>query len=184
MRISKNSPGAMLASLISPNKNKPRLLLVTGLRGSGKTLWCMDLIGRARARGLRLRGLVSPAIFEGGQKTGIGLEDLETGEQRHLAYRRGGLGGDIQTQDWQMESGTLEWGNSILERIKTCDLFLLDEAGPLEFDQNAGLSAGLRIVDTAKDFPCVVVVRPSLMENARTRWGWSQVIDLSAEVDS
>lgn len=183
MLTSKNSPGALLASLISPNQNEPRLLLITAPRGAGKTLWCADLAGRARARGLCLRGLISPAIFEGREKTGIGLEDLETGEQRRLAYRRGELGGDIQMKDWQMESGTLEWGNSLLERIKTCDLFLLDEAGPLEFEQSAGLSAGLRIVDTAKDFPCVVVVRPSLVEAARARWAWAQVLDLSTKAD-
>ncbi|GAB4573501.1 MAG: hypothetical protein Fur0017_27470 [Anaerolineales bacterium] len=50
MQFSKNSPRALLASLISPNKNSLRLLLVTGPRGSGKTLWCMDLVGRAHAR--------------------------------------------------------------------------------------------------------------------------------------
>lgn len=184
MLTSKNSSGALLASLISPNQNKPRLLLITGPRGAGKTLWCADLAGRARERGLCLRGLISPAIFEGGEKTGIGLEDLETGEQRRLAYRRGGLGGDIQMQNWRIESGTLEWGNSILERIKTCDLFLLDEAGPLEFEQNTGLSAGLQIVDTAKDFPCVVVVRPSLVKNAHDRWAWADLLNLSVEADS
>ncbi len=183
MLTSKNSPGTLLASLTSLNQNKPRLLLVTGPQGVGKTLWCVDLAGRTRACGLHLRGLISPAIFEGGQKTGIGLEDLETGEQRRLAYRRGGLGGDIQMQNWQMESGTLEWGNSILKRIKTCDFFLLDEAGPLEFEQNAGFSAGLHIVDTAKDFPCVVVVRPSLIDNALTRWEWAQVLDLSTKAE-
>jgi nucleoside-triphosphatase THEP1 len=180
---SKNSPDILLASLISPNENKPRLLLITGPRGTGKTLWCVGLAGRARARGLHLYGLVSPAIFEHGQKMGICLEDLETGQIRRLAYRKGELGGDIQMQDWQMESGTLEWGNSILKQIDTCDLFLLDEAGPLELEQNVGFSAGIHIVDTAKNFPCVVVVRPSLIDNALARWEWAQVLDLSTKVD-
>ncbi len=183
MQLSQNSPGALLASLISPNHHISRLLLVTGPRGAGKSIWCMDIAWRARVRGLNLRGLISPAIFEGRQKTGIELEDLETGERRRLAYRRGGSGGDIQMQDWQMESETLEWGNSVLKRIKACDIFLLDEVGPLEFEQNTGLSVGLHIVDAATDFPCVVVVRPSLIDNALAHWEWAQVLDLSTKVD-
>ena len=123
-----------------------------------------------------MRGLVSPAIFEGDQKTGIGLKDLETGEQRRLAYRKGAEDGDIQTQDWQMVAETLEWGNSILEHIETCDLFILDEVGPFEFEHGMGLVAGLDIVDTARDFPCVVVVRPSLIQMARDRWPWAEII--------
>lgn len=184
MQLSQNSPGALLASLISPNHHKPRLLLVTGPRGAGKSIWCKDLAWRAYARGLTLRGLVSPAIFEGGQKTGIALKDLETGEQRQLAHRKGTDDGDIQTQDWQMVAETLEWGNSILEKIKTCDLFILDEVGPFEFEHGIGFVAGLELVDRARDFPCVIVIRPSLIEKARARWTWAEVLDLSAKADS
>ncbi len=184
MQPSKNSPGALLASLISPNKNKPRLLLVTGPRGSGKTLWCMDLAGRAHARGLKLCGLVSPSLFLNDKKVGIGLKDLLTGEQHRLAYRKGDKVGDIQTQDWQMVAETMEWGNSVLENIEPCDLFILDEVGPFELEHGIGLVAGLKLIDTAKDFSCVVVIRSSLIEKACARWGWAEVLDLSAEADS
>ncbi len=184
MQLSKNSPGALLASLISPNNNKPRLLIVTGPRGSGKTLWCMDLVGRAHARGLNLCGLVSPSIFLNDKKIGIGLKDLKTGEQHRLAYRKGNEDGDIQTQDWQMVAETLEWGNSVLELVDRCNLFILDEIGPFEFDHGIGLVAGLDIIDSAKDYPCVVAIRPSLIEKALARWNWAEVIDLALEADS
>lgn len=184
MQSAKNSPDALLASLISQNKNQPRLTLVTGPRGSGKTLWCMDLIGRARARGLQPGGLISPSIFIDNIKIGIGLKDLQTGEQRRLAHRKGAEDGDIQTQDWQLVAETLEWGNSVLERLEACDLFILDEMGPFEFEHGVGLVEGLRIIDTVQDFPCVVVIRPSLMEQARQRWQWAEVLDISAEAVS
>jgi nucleoside-triphosphatase THEP1 len=181
VQLSKNSPGALLASLISPNQNKPKLLLVTGPRGSGKTLWCMDLVGRAHARGLNLGGLISPSIFLNDRKIGIGLKDLHSGEQHRLAYRKGDEDGDIQTQDWQMVAETLEWGNSVLEQVKTCDLFILDEVGPFELEHGIGLVAGLDIIANAKDFPCVVVIRPSLMEKALARWHWADMLDLASE---
>ena len=184
MQLFKNSPGALLASLISPINDRPKLLLVTGLRGSGKTLWCMDLVGRAHARGLNLCGLISPSIFLNDKKIGIGLKDLKTSEQHRLAYRKGDEDGDIQTQDWQMVAETLEWGNSILERIDTCDLFILDEIGPFELEHGIGLVAGLDIIDHAKEFPCVVVIRPTLIEKALARWHWAEVWDVSMEMVS
>lgn len=183
MQLSKNSPGALLASFYSPNKNKPRLLLVTGPRGAGKTLWCMDLVRRAHVRGLNLCGLISPAIFLNDKKIGIGLKDLKTGEQHRLAYRKGDEDGDIQTQDWQMVAETMEWGNSVLERIESCDLLVLDEIGPFELDHGIGFIAGLDIIENTKDFPCAVVIRPSLIEKALARWSWAEVIDLASEVD-
>jgi nucleoside-triphosphatase THEP1 len=182
VQLSKNSPGALLASSIFPNNNKPKLQLVTGPRGSGKTLWCMDLVRRAHVRGLNLCGLISPAIFLNDKKIGIGLKDLKTGEQHRLAYRKGDENGDIQTQDWQMVAETMEWGNSVLEQIESCDLFVLDEIGPFELDHGIGLVAGLEIIDKAKDFPCVVVIRPSLIKKALARWHWAEVLDVSTEI--
>lgn len=182
MQITKNSPGTLMASLISPNKTG--LTLITGPRGSGKTYWCMDLIGRAHARGFDVRGLISPPVFEGDQKIGIDLKDIKTGKQRHLAYLKGNANGDVQTQDWQLVAETLEWGNSVLERIDTCDLFILDELGPFEFEHGIGLIAGISMMDVLKEFPCVVVVRPSLLSLTRKRWPWAHVMDISAEMAS
>jgi nucleoside-triphosphatase THEP1 len=184
MQMSENSPVSILASFFSSNENKPELVLVTGIRGAGKTSWCMDLLEHTRALDLKLCGLISPAVFEAGQKVGIDLLDLCSGERRRLAYRAGDAGGDLCTTDWQMVAETLEWGNTILESIKSCDLFILDEIGPLEFEHGIGLIAGLDIIDSHKKIPAVVVVRPSLLALADKRWPWAQVLDVSAKVDA
>jgi nucleoside-triphosphatase THEP1 len=183
VQIPKNSPVNILAGLISPNQ-KNSLLLVTGPSGAGKTQWCMMLADLAQAQGLRVRGLVSPAVLEDGQKTGIDLKNLETGEVRRLARRKRAEDGDVRLENWQVAEETLQWGNSILEQVKPCDLFILDEVGPLEFEHGAGLIAGFQILDTAKDFPCVVVVRPSLIQKAQARWHWAQALDVSSEAGS
>lgn len=184
MQLSENSPGSILASFISPNENKPGLALVTGEKGFGKTRWCMDLVEHARTLDLKLCGLISPAIFEGDQKVGIDLLNLNTGERRRLAYRTGDTEGDLRTSDWQMVAETLDWGNSILASIDSCDLFILDEVGPLEFQHGIGLIAGLNILDSCKNFPAVVVIRPSLLFIAHKRWPWAQLINIPAQVEA
>lgn len=181
MQLSTNSPGALPAGFISPRDLKPGLTLVTGPRGAGKTLWCMGLAKHTRALGLDVRGLVSPAVMADGKKVGIHLLDLASGERRRLAYRKGEADGDIATTDWQMVSDTLQWGNTILESIHSCEIFILDEAGPLEFEKGLGLVAGLRFVDAHRDIPTFVVVRPSLLDAARQRWPWLTLLDLTAE---
>lgn len=176
--------GSLLAGFVSSNGIKPGLTLVTGPRGSGKTSWCMELIEQARSFGLRPGGLISPAVFENGQKTGIDLLDLTTGERRHLAYRRGNAIGDLWTSDWQLVAETLEWGNSVLERLKVYDLFVLDEVGPLEFDHGVGFIQGLEIVASRKNIPSFITVRPSLLPIAQLYWPWAQVLDVSMETES
>jgi nucleoside-triphosphatase THEP1 len=83
-----------------------------------------------------------------------------------------------------MVAETLEWGNVILENINSCDLFILDEVGPLEFEYGIGLIAGLDIIDSRKRFPSIVVVRPSLLALADKRWPWAQVLDVSVKVEA
>jgi len=184
MQMSENSPVSILASFFSSNENKPELVLVTGIKGAGKTSWCMDLIEHARTFDLKICGLISPAVFESGQKVGIDLLDLSSGECRRLAYRAGDADGDLRTTDWQMVAETLEWGNAILESINSCDLFILDELGPLEFERSIGLIAGLDIIDAHKNFPSIVVVRPSLLPLTGKRWPWAQVIDVSTKAEA
>lgn len=177
-----NSPGSTPASFISPKRLQPGLTLVSGPRGAGKTLWCLELARQARALGLEPRGLASPAVIENGFKTGIDLLDLASGERRRLAVRRNATEtGYPATPDWRMSAETLRWGNAILENLKSCDLFILDELGPLEFQGGLGLTAGLGFVDSHRDLPLFVVIRPSLLEAACQRWPWALIFDLAAQ---
>lgn len=183
MQMSTGSPAALLASFFSSSKVKPGLVLITGQRGSGKTSWCLKLVKQAQDHGLKPIGLVSPAVFEGDKKVGIDLMDLSSAQQRRLAYLKGDANGDLKTTEWQMVFSTLDWGNSILERIDSCDLFILDELGPLEFEHGVGLVAGFGIINSRKSGPCFVVVRPSMLIKARERWPWALCFDLSQEIE-
>jgi hypothetical protein len=76
VQFTKNSPGALLASLIS--KNKPGCCF-TGPR-TGKTHWCMDG-RRAHARGSTYVGCFHPFLND--KKVGIG-PGFANGEQHRL----------------------------------------------------------------------------------------------------
>ncbi len=179
-----SSPSFILESIFSSNATQPGLTLVTGLKGAGKTRWCMDLVDQARVLQLNVCGLTSPAIFKDENKVGIDLLDLHTGQRRNLAYRAGYPGGDFLTKNWQINKETLDWGNAVLEGIDQCDLLIIDEIGPLEFEQGVGLTSGLEMLDSGKYFPAVVVVRPSLLAAARNRWPFSTTVTVQAQVEA
>ncbi|HQL39217.1 MAG TPA: nucleoside-triphosphatase, partial [Anaerolineaceae bacterium] len=64
-----------------------RIVIITGGRGAGKTRLCLRLAERARAYGWRVAGAACPAVVQAGEKTGIVVQDLRSGETRRLAQR-------------------------------------------------------------------------------------------------
>jgi nucleoside-triphosphatase THEP1 len=160
------------------------MFLLTGASGAGKTAYCQQLLLLARNADLAPAGLISPAVFAAGVKTGIDLMDVASGERRRLAERRQRSSevadSTLVTENWRFDPGVLAWGNRILEEIGYTQLFILDELGPLELLENRGLVAGLSIIDQVRFRHACVVIRPALLPTAQERWPWGLVQDLSA----
>lgn len=181
------SPEDLLASLLYQKEADPRLIFLTGPRGAGKTSWCLDLVAQAKTLNLTQGGLVSPPVFANGRKIAIDLLDVASGARRRLAYhRRYSIDDQVAdltgaaTDDWQFDSRVLDWGNKNLERLGECDLFILDEVGPLEFLYRQGLQTGLRYIDARRYRLMVVVVRSILIPLAKERWPWAQVLQIAS----
>jgi nucleoside-triphosphatase len=164
------------AALDLADETGARLFLITGPSGAGKTTWCGELAELARARGLRLAGLWSPAVFVNGRKIGIDMVDLRTQERRRLANLRGKEAAAVATIQWAFDPEVIAWGNAALDNLPPHDLLVIDELGPLEFMRGEGLLAGLRVLDAGAYRVAVVVIRPSLLPEAQARWPHAQVI--------
>lgn len=153
-----------------------QLIILSGGRGAGKTTWCEDLVDLARAMGLKVAGLVSPAIFFKGRKIAIDLRDVRGKETRRLAHLPAPGTPGTAGLGWRFEAETLSWGNQVIGRAIQCDLLVIDELGPLELRDNAGLSGAFAAID-ARDYTlAVVVVRPELIPEALHRWPEAQVV--------
>jgi nucleoside-triphosphatase THEP1 len=159
----------------------PSLTIITGDHGAGKTRWCERKVLQARAANLELFGLLSPAVFEDGRKVGIALLDLSTGERRPLARLRGSASSGLMTADWLFEPETLAWGNRRLSKCGTCDVFILDEPGPLEFHLHTGLLEGFNVIERGLYRQGYVVIRPELLPQALARWPHAQVLEVKPE---
>jgi nucleoside-triphosphatase THEP1 len=164
---------------INLNKFSPELIIVTGAIGSGKSTWCEKAAKQDQEAGFSVTGLLSISVFSGGCKVGIDLIDLSSGERRQMATLRGGRKSGLITDEWIFDLETLAWGNRVLKRIDHCDLFILDEMGPLEFNRKAGLQMGFWVIERRRYRRAIVVVRPGLLAQALSRWPDAKVVEVS-----
>lgn len=177
-----DSPDSLLVSFFSIPENPPKLLLVTGESGAGKTTWCKALIERARAIGIHPSGLISPAVFEVGEKIAIDLIDISSNVNKRMAIRQSAPVIGFQSKgslNWLFNDQVLKWGNDILQKLNRSDLLVVDELGPLELLENEGLTNGLKLIEEQSYRLACIVVRPSLLATALERWPWGAVLDIS-----
>lgn len=155
------------------------LTLLTGPRGCGKTTQCLSLLEQARLVGLDAAGLISPAVFAGEQKMGIEVLDVRTGHSRRLArVNDGASSAGLSTPGWIFDEAVMAWGNAVLQAATPCDLLIVDELGPLEWEQSRGWLAGLTAADSGAYGRAVVVVRLALLPLALARWPHAGVVEL------
>jgi iron complex transport system ATP-binding protein len=173
-------PDAALEELVAASRTRPQRVVLTGARRSGKSRWCARLVERARRRGWRVGGVLSPAVMEGEHKVGIDILDVASGDRRLLAELRLGAGEGATTERWRFVDAALAWGNDVVQRAgeEPLDLLVIDELGPLELQRGAGLDRALTLVDDLTRGVACVVVRPSLLEVALRRWPDAHVIDI------
>ena len=80
---------------------------------------------------------------------------------------------------WYFDAQVLGWGNQVLKNCLPCDLLVIDELGPLEFNRQIGLTAAFNVLPERRYKIGCVVIRPSLLAEAQIRWPWEQTIDIS-----
>ena len=158
----------------------PAQILLSGDIEQGKTRICMQVAERLRTQGRESAGIVSPAVWERSEKIAIDALDLRTGERRRLANRSINAESTQgpQTKRWQFNADTLAWCNQIYAGIGSCDLLVVDELGPLEFERAEGMLAAFDALEVGNYRLALVVVRPSLLEQARRRWPDAEVLKI------
>jgi nucleoside-triphosphatase THEP1 len=114
--------------------------------------------------------------FEGELKTAIQVEDLRTGERRLLASREAVDCQGPKLGSWQFSEAALAWGDERLREASPCDLLVVDELGPLEFERGEGWRSGFAAITDGVYRQALVVVRPEYLHVARQRWPEARVL--------
>jgi nucleoside-triphosphatase THEP1 len=173
------------------------IYVLTGERGSGKSLICTQIVADARARGLDVAGLLTG---RSGPEPGDPRQvvDLRSGESRTFgAQERGdhtssvsGVGAleagtrapraradavsnrsDPLTPGWDYAAEVFSWANEVLTHATPCDLLVVDEVGPLELLGGRGWVKALEVLRERDFRMALVVCRPELLDELEASLG-------------
>jgi nucleoside-triphosphatase THEP1 len=160
---------------------QPPLYILSGPREVGKTTFLRHLLTKKKSSNLDCAGVLSPAVFENGQKTGIDLLDVRSGAVQKLANLRHNEQKGIFTERWMFEAESLSWGNEILGHSTPCDLLIVDELGPIELERGQGWQAGITALNSGLYLVGIVVIRPELLRQAYAIWPNARLITLTKD---
>jgi nucleoside-triphosphatase len=108
------------------------LLIITGAPGAGKTTLLSRVIERLRARGVRVGGILSYEKRHSGRRVGFEILDLSSGERGMLAAESHGLGPRVGRYVVNLDTLARVAAPSILEALRSADVTVIDEVGPME----------------------------------------------------
>ncbi|MFB0534847.1 MAG: nucleoside-triphosphatase [Anaerolineae bacterium] len=158
-------------------------ILLTGGRGVGKTTVCQAVAELVRRRGYRPGGVITPALYacpehgrrdSHGAKIGFEAVDVGSGEHWPLARTDQELGGP-GVGPYSLDPAALARALKVLRKAAIpetsttvpCDLFMLDEIGPLELEQGEGFAPILDLLPLEGPTYTLIVVRPALLDQLR-----------------
>jgi nucleoside-triphosphatase THEP1 len=154
------------------------ITLLTGPFLSGKTSFCLEFSLELKDRGKDVRGIISLAEFEGGKKARIWARDLESGERKLFARKEGEGLAIPQLSPWVFDRKAISWVNSRLEEAIPCDVLIVDELGPLEFQFHDGFQAAFKTIGSQSFKLALVVVRPELLNLALKCWTQASILKI------
>lgn len=159
-------------------------IILTGERVAGKTTFCEKLLEEALRTGMTRTGIITKT--ERDKK--LSIRDLYTNDTKELAvinpdfFKKGSRSSQkspLKTGRWIFHKEALAWGNHRIKQSPPSDLFILDEAGILEFEREDGWTEGIRRIDCMIDRLALIVVRPELTAIALARWKDAILISLN-----
>ena len=125
---------------------------MTGPPRCGKTTVLLKVVSELRRRGLRVGGITTPEVREGGRRVGFRVLDIYTGESGRLAwaglrsrFRVGRYGVDVE--DFERVAVPA------LERaVRECDVVCVDEIGRMELYSRRFEKALAEVLESGKPF--------------------------------
>jgi len=108
------------------------LYALTGRPGCGKTTAVLKIVDILRGRGVRVEGMYTKEIREGGERVGFSVVRIGggvSGVLAHVAFSQGPRHGKYVINLADLESIGV---SAILEGLKGAEVVIVDEVGPME----------------------------------------------------
>ncbi len=163
-----------LLEKFTEHATKPKVVIITGEKHSGKTTFALDLVNHFKEKGIALGGFVAPGYFVDNRRVSFDLQALATDQKYPLCSIHPGNG--IRIGPFWFDEKTLQIGNRLLDpaQLGAAEIVFIDEMGPLEL-KGDGWAAAIDKLMQHPRFTLVMVVRRSMVEQVISKW---QVINV------
>ncbi len=157
---------------------KPKVIILSGNKHSGKTTFALELANTLRLKGEKVGGFLAPGQFENNQRKEFEILDLNTRKRMLLCGIHQKEGEKIGP--FRFNPGGQEMGKKILapENLKETEIVFIDEIGPLEL-KGFGWA---KSIDQLMDDPDKIhfwIVRRGIIKRVIQKWDLlnTQVVD-------
>jgi nucleoside-triphosphatase THEP1 len=165
------------------NVTLERINIISGKRGVGKSIFCLDLVRKLECKNISVSGIISPGKFLGKKKIGILAKNISNGITTKFADYLPGWDHEKPQREWKINEDAIHWGNSILENIESCEVLIIDELGFLEFEKNMGWIKAFQVLEKDIYKIAFIIVRPELVESAMDLWTECKIIEFAPNDD-
>ncbi|MCK9268935.1 MAG: nucleoside-triphosphatase [Bacteroidales bacterium] len=158
-----------LLAKFTAHANKPKVVIITGEKHSGKTTFALHLVNYLKEKNIALGGFVAPGFFIDNRRASFEMQALATGEKLPLCSIHPGKG--IRIGPFYFDKETLKTGHQLLDpdQLGAAKIVFIDEVGPLEL-KGDGWAAAIDKLMHHPRFTLVMVVRRSMTEQVINRW--------------
>ncbi len=127
-------------------------MILTGRPGSGKSTIVMKVVEEARKRGLKVGGITTPEVREGGVRVGFLIVDLLTGERVWMA--RKGLKSAFRVSKYGVDVEAIDRMSrkAIRDVVEAVDVVVVDEIGKMELFSEEFVKAVEKALESGKPF--------------------------------
>jgi nucleoside-triphosphatase len=148
-----------------------RVLLLTGNPGIGKTTVLMKAVNALKERGIRVGGMISREVREGGTRVGFEILDLTSSRRGWLAHINQKNGPQVGKYRVNMEDLNGIGAQAVTDAVENCDVVAIDEVGPMELFSAKFKEAARKALESRKPVLAVVhwKARDTLINEAKRR---------------
>jgi nucleoside-triphosphatase len=162
-------------------KKKSNVILVTGDTGDGKSTLLAELAILFKNRGIQAGGIISPAVFENGVKSGYELINVATSQKTRLSKTQKGDGLVNVGRFYFFDDG-IRFGKVALTVLnnQNSQIVFIDEIGAWEL-QGQGWAESLNELILRCDMPVILAVNTKLVDQVIESWQLHEPLIIEAK---
>lgn len=141
-----------------------KIFILTGVQGSGKTNFLIELIKFLKIEGVSTGGFIAHGFWKVNIRDKFELEDIQTGNRITLSQTES-VSGWKKFRRFYFNPDGFVFGEKVLsiENLLNTDLIVIDEIGPFELQGN-GWRKAINKLFTETEKPMIWVCRKSIIE--------------------